>query len=189
MLKPRASKFRGPRTKVYYVFKTVYIGISHLCCHNILYFLNNPSVIFLTQLHSISEYCRILNTPHHRCLYWNLLNTLPSSSSREGGELGGVSLYLNPALLATKYCVERTKCNQNSACNIPHYCVILGKHTVIIVIWRSDVSNTSSPAKGYDPPTLLFRWWEAGRILGRTNWDVRKIYIFLYNNVTVLAMI
>ena len=33
------------------------------------YFLNNPSVIFFTQLHSISEYCRILNTPHHLCLY------------------------------------------------------------------------------------------------------------------------
>ena len=31
------------------------IGLSHLCSHNILYFLSNPSVIFLTQLHSISE--------------------------------------------------------------------------------------------------------------------------------------
>ena len=65
--------------------------LSHLCCHNVLYILNNPSVIFLTQLHSISEYCRILNTPHHICLYWNWLNTLPSSSSRAGGELGGAS--------------------------------------------------------------------------------------------------
>ena len=53
-----------------------------------MYFLNNPSVIFLKQLHSISEYCRILNTPRHFRLYWNWLNTLPSSSSREKG--GGV---------------------------------------------------------------------------------------------------
>ena len=35
--------------------------------------------------------CRILNTPYHLRLYWNWLNTLTSSSSREGGELGGVS--------------------------------------------------------------------------------------------------
>ena len=66
-LKPRASKFRGPMAKVYIIFNTV-IGLSHLCCHSVMYFLNNPSVIFLTQLHSISEYCRILNTPHHLCL-------------------------------------------------------------------------------------------------------------------------
>jgi hypothetical protein len=59
-LKPRASTFRGPPAKVYNIFNTV-IGLSHLCCHK--YFLNNPSVIFLTQFHSISEYCRILNTP------------------------------------------------------------------------------------------------------------------------------
>jgi hypothetical protein len=61
-LKPRASRFRGPLAKVYNIFNTV-IGLSLLCCHNVLYFLNNPSVIFLTQLHSISEYCRILSTP------------------------------------------------------------------------------------------------------------------------------
>jgi hypothetical protein len=42
-----------------------------ICCHNVLYFLNNLSVIFLTQLHSISEYCRILSTPHHLRLYSN----------------------------------------------------------------------------------------------------------------------
>ena len=101
-LKPRASKFRGPRCIVYLTLLLDF----HLCSHNVLYFLNNPSVIFLTQLHSISEYCRILNTPRHLCLYWNWLKTLPSSSSREGGELGGASqvdyprasLYLNPAL-------------------------------------------------------------------------------------------
>jgi hypothetical protein len=89
-LKPRASQFKVPPTKVYNIFNTV-IGLSHLCCHNVLYFLNNPSVIFLTQLHSISEYCRILNTPHLLCLYWNWLNTLPSSSSRAGGVLGGAA--------------------------------------------------------------------------------------------------
>jgi hypothetical protein len=65
-LKPRASTFRGPPAKVYTIFNTV-IGLSHLCCHK--YFLNNPSVIFLTQFHSISEYCRILNTPHHPRLH------------------------------------------------------------------------------------------------------------------------
>ena len=82
--KPRVSKLWGSPVKMYNIF-TLFIGLSHLCCHNVLYFLNNPSVIFLTQLHSISEYCRILNTPHHIRLYWNWLNTLPSSSSREGG--------------------------------------------------------------------------------------------------------
>ena len=61
-----------------------FIGLSQLCCHSILYFLNNHSVVFLTQLHFISEYCRILNIPHHLRLYWNCLNTLLSSSSREG---------------------------------------------------------------------------------------------------------
>jgi hypothetical protein len=83
-LKPRASKFRGPPAKVYTVFNSV-IAVSHLCCHNVLYFLNNPSVIFFTQLHFISEYC----TPHHLRLHWNWLNMLPSSSSREGRELRG----------------------------------------------------------------------------------------------------
>jgi hypothetical protein len=48
-LKPRASKFRGPPAKVYNIFNTV-IGLSHLCCHSVLYFQNNPSVIFLAQL-------------------------------------------------------------------------------------------------------------------------------------------
>jgi hypothetical protein len=46
---------------------------------------------YTVALYCISEYCRILNTPHHLCLYWNWLNTLPCSSSREGGELGGAS--------------------------------------------------------------------------------------------------
>jgi hypothetical protein len=39
-LKPRASKFRGPPAKVHNIFNTV-IWLSHLCCHNVLYFLNN----------------------------------------------------------------------------------------------------------------------------------------------------
>ena len=48
-LKPRASKFRGPPAKVCIIFNSV-IEISHLCCHNVLYFLNkSPSVIFITQ--------------------------------------------------------------------------------------------------------------------------------------------
>ena len=89
-LKPRASQFRGPPVKVYNIFNTV-IGLSHLCCHNVLYLLSNPSVVFLTQLHSISEYCRILSTRHHLCIYWNWLSTLPCSSIREGGEVGGAS--------------------------------------------------------------------------------------------------
>ena len=55
----------------------------------LLDFLNNPSVIFLTQLHSISEYCKILNTPHHLLLYWNWLNTLPSSSVVKVGNWEG----------------------------------------------------------------------------------------------------
>ena len=86
-LKPRALKLSGSPAKVYNIFITV-IGLSYLCCHNVMYFLNNPSVILLTQLHSISEYCRILNTLYQLRLYGNWLNTLPSSSSREGGELG-----------------------------------------------------------------------------------------------------
>ena len=86
-LKPRASKFRGPPIKVYNIFNTV-IGLSHLCCYNILYFLNNPSVIFIKHWHSISEHCRILNTSHHLRLYCNWLSTLPSFSSREGGGIG-----------------------------------------------------------------------------------------------------
>jgi len=67
-LKPRASKVRWPPVKVYNIFNTV-IELSHLCCHIVLYFLNNPLVVFLAQLHSISEYCRILNTPHRLRLY------------------------------------------------------------------------------------------------------------------------
>jgi len=102
----RFDRLKPRRAKVYNIFNTV-IWLSHLCCHNVLYFLNSPSVILPTQLHSISENCRILNTPHHHWLHWSWLNTLPSSSSREGGELGGTSqvdktrasIYLNPALL------------------------------------------------------------------------------------------
>ena len=80
----------GPPAKVYTILNIV-IRLSHLCCHNVLYFLNKPSVIVLTRLHSILQYCRILNTSHHLRLYSNWLSTLPSSSSHEGGELGGAS--------------------------------------------------------------------------------------------------
>jgi len=62
-LKPMASKFRGPSAKYNNIFNIV-IGLSHLCCHIVLYFLRNPSVIILTQLHSISKYCTILNSSH-----------------------------------------------------------------------------------------------------------------------------
>ena len=57
-LKPRASTCREPPAQVNNIFNIV-VELSYICCHNVLYFLNNPSVIFLTQLHSISEYCRI----------------------------------------------------------------------------------------------------------------------------------
>ena len=53
-LKHRASRFRGAPAKVLNIFNTV-IGLSHLCCHNVLYFLNNPSVIFLTQFQNMVE--------------------------------------------------------------------------------------------------------------------------------------
>ena len=86
-MRPRTSKLRGPPTNVYNTFGTV-IGLSYLCCHNILYSLSNHSVIFLAQLHSISEHCRILSTPHHPRLYSIWLNTIPSSSIREVGGLG-----------------------------------------------------------------------------------------------------
>jgi hypothetical protein len=74
-LKPRASIFRGPLVKVYNIFNTV-IVLSHLSCHSALYFLNNYSVVVLTQLHSISEYCSILNTPNPaqaRCTPYNII--------------------------------------------------------------------------------------------------------------------
>ena len=42
------------KDKVYNIFDTV-IGLSYICCHYALYSLNNPSLISLAQLHSISE--------------------------------------------------------------------------------------------------------------------------------------
>jgi hypothetical protein len=85
-LKPRASNFSGPPSKVYNIFDTV-IGLSYLCCHSALYSLNNPSVIFLAQLHSISEYCRILINPHHRRLYSNTLSSSRVVTTIEADEL------------------------------------------------------------------------------------------------------
>jgi hypothetical protein len=89
-LKHRAPHFRGPPDNAYIIFDTV-IGLSHLCCHSVLYFLSNPSVIFLAELHTISEYCRILITSHHLHFYWNWLNTIPFSAGREDEEFGGAS--------------------------------------------------------------------------------------------------
>jgi hypothetical protein len=74
-LNPRASTFRGPPAEVNYIFNIV-IGLSHVCCYNVLYFLNNPSVIFLTQLHSITRYCTIVNSSRYAAT--KLWNELPS---------------------------------------------------------------------------------------------------------------
>jgi hypothetical protein len=54
-LRHRASRYRGPPVKVFNIFNTV-IGLSHLWCHNVLYFLNNLSVIFLTQFQNMVEF-------------------------------------------------------------------------------------------------------------------------------------
>ena len=52
----------GLPVKVNSIFNTV-IGLSHLCCHSVLYFLNKLSVIFLTQLHHISELLQNVKHP------------------------------------------------------------------------------------------------------------------------------
>ena len=87
-LKPRASKLWGPPAKVYNIFNTV-IGLSNLCCHNVLSkqpFSNFPYTVVL--------HFRILQNFKHP---WSslpllkLIKTLPSSSIREGGELGVAS--------------------------------------------------------------------------------------------------
>jgi len=88
-LKPRASKFGGPPAKVYHLLTLLLDYHTYAVIYIVLKFLNNPSVMFLTQLHSISEYCRILSTSHELCLYWNWLSTLKASSSPEGGRIGG----------------------------------------------------------------------------------------------------
>ena len=62
-LKPRASQFRWPPTKVYNIFNTV-IGLSHVCCHNVLYILNNPSVIFLAHFISALHFRIVQNFKH-----------------------------------------------------------------------------------------------------------------------------
>ena len=68
MLKSSAPHFKGPPDKVYNIVVTV-IGLSYLCCHSLMYSLNNSLIIFLAQLRSISKYCRILNNPHRPRLY------------------------------------------------------------------------------------------------------------------------
>jgi hypothetical protein len=56
-LKHRATKCKGPPAKVYNIFNTV-IGLSHLCCQKVLYFLNNPSDELIRTRH----YCYLLKT-------------------------------------------------------------------------------------------------------------------------------
>ena len=56
-LKPRASTFRVPPANVYNIFNTVN-GLSHLCCHNVLYFLNNP---FSKFPYTVAPHFRILH--------------------------------------------------------------------------------------------------------------------------------
>ena len=89
-LKPRASKLRGAPTKVYNIFNTV-IGLSHLCCHNVLYFLKQP---FSNFPYTVAVHFRILQNckyPSSSSPLLKLISTLPSSSSHEGGELEGTS--------------------------------------------------------------------------------------------------
>ena len=84
-VKHRVPKFRG------HIFFDTIIGLSHLSCHSVLYFLSNPSLIFLAEMHTISEYCRILITSDHLHFHWNWLSTIPFSSCREDEEFGGAS--------------------------------------------------------------------------------------------------
>ena len=89
-LKASASNFRGPPTKVYNIFNTV-IGLSHLCCHNVLCFLNNPTAIFLIH---VALHFRILhnfNTPSISSPLFRLIkhtgqHHLPSVVKVENGE-------------------------------------------------------------------------------------------------------
>jgi hypothetical protein len=71
-------------------FDTV-IGLSHLCCYNVLYFLNNPSVIFLTHLHSITKYCTILNSSHQSPVLQLIKHTSIFLQSRRWGIRKGTS--------------------------------------------------------------------------------------------------
>jgi len=65
-LKPSASRFRGSPAKVCIIFITV-IGLSHLCCHNVMYFLKQP----------------FSNFPYTVAFHFRILQNLkqPSSSS------------------------------------------------------------------------------------------------------------
>jgi len=89
-LKSKASKCKGPLVNVYNIVGAV-IGLYYFCCRSALYSLNNPSVFFFAQLHSILEYYRILNTRHHPRLYSKWLNTLQSVYSHESGDWEGLS--------------------------------------------------------------------------------------------------
>ena len=72
-LKPRASEFRGTPAKVYNIFNTV-IGLSraHLCCHNVLYFLNNS--------YSIALHFRLLQNFKHPSSSSTLLKLIKHTS-------------------------------------------------------------------------------------------------------------
>jgi hypothetical protein len=98
MVTPRASKLRGPPPKVYNIFKSV-IELSQLCCHNVRYFLNNPSVIFL-QIHFFF-YKSLISIFLRSCLFFPMLimhfllfllcKVHLRCISREDGELGEAS--------------------------------------------------------------------------------------------------
>jgi len=72
-LKVRTSQLRESPVQasntIYLIYNDTVIGLSYLCCHNVMYSLSRPVVFFLAQLYSISEYFRWI--PHHPRLYSN----------------------------------------------------------------------------------------------------------------------
>ena len=90
-LKHMASKFRGPPAKVYIIFNTI-IGLSHLCCHIILYFLFKQP--FSNFSYTVGLHFRILQNfkyPSSSSPLLKLIKHTSCSPSREDGELRGVS--------------------------------------------------------------------------------------------------
>jgi hypothetical protein len=74
-LKHRTSRFRGLPVKVYNILNTV-IELSHLCCHNVLYFLNKYSLVFLT----VALHFRILQNVKHPSSSLPLLKCIKDTS-------------------------------------------------------------------------------------------------------------